>query len=265
MKQQLIYVSAALMLLQFAFSYTSSGDPRPVVTVAGSSCMGRMLNALADAYEPARVDIQLGGSEQGLYALRLGVCDIASCSRELTESESDIDYKVVAIDAIAVIVHPENPVASLSSEDIADIYSGKSDNWSCFNSTAAPIVVVGREAGSGTRSAFLAAIGLETPPVHGQELCETGMVRTMVAQTPGAIGYISREYVDDTVRCVPVDGIYATQDDISDYAITRPLLLCVKDPSPEAAAFLEFAVGERGQEIIRSLGIAAAADMGVAG
>ena len=136
---------------------------RPVL-VAGSSCMGRMMAALAEGYAERygkAVEVQLGGTELGLLALREGGCDLASCSRD-PEGYGGIDAFAVAVDAIAVVVHPSNPVASVSLSELRGIYAGEITDWKELGASPAPIVVIGREAGSGTRLAFEQAIGLTT-------------------------------------------------------------------------------------------------------
>ena len=231
------------------------------VIIAGSSCMGRMLDALAEGYNTNKggwVQAQLGGTELGLLGLEQGVCDIASCSRTLTEEEKlRFDYRAVALDAIAVAVHPTNDITEISAAELHDIYAGIITDWAQLGQRTGPIVVVGREAASGTRSAFESAIGLNAPATHSQEHSETGMLRTAIATAPGAIGYLSFDYIDDTVRQVPVNGVTPNEATIrlGRYPITREFLLCTRkgETRTQVLAFLAYAESDEGRNIIRSL------------
>lgn len=235
---------------------------RPVL-VAGSSCMGRMMAALAEGYAERygkAVEVQLGGTELGLLALGEGGCDLASCSRD-PEGYGGIDAFAVAVDAIAVVVHPSNPVASVSLSELRGIYAGEITDWEELGASPAPIVVVGREAGSGTRLAFEQAIGLKTSARHAQEQNETGLLRTAVSLCPGAIGYLSFDYAGEgtEVRSVPVEGMLPSEGTVRSrrYPLTRRLFLCARrgETRSETLDFLSFCRGGEGQALIRSLGI----------
>ena len=244
--------------------WPKNGQPTQArVVIAGSTCMGRMLGALSDDYNSTRngwVQPQLGGTELGLQALRQGVCDIASCSRALTPQEvAGIDSRLVALDAIAVAVHPSNPVADLPMRTLRDIYAGKITDWSQLGGEKMPIVVVGREAGSGTRSAFESAVGLITPALHSQEHSETGMLRTAVSAAPGAIGYLSFDYIDASVKQLSVDGVFPCEETVrsGNYPISRGFWLCTRigESRSEVMDFLDYATGAAGRRVIRSLGM----------
>ncbi len=233
------------------------------VVIAGSTCMGRMLGALAEDYNHTQngwVQPQLGGTELGLQALRQGVCDIASCSRTLTPQEAaGIDGHLVALDAIAVAVHPSNPITDLSIPTLRDIYAGRLTDWSQLGGPPMPIVVIGREAGSGTRGAFEAAVGLKTPALHSQEHSETGMLRIAVSAAPGAIGYLSFDYIDGSVRQLSIDGISPREETVrtGQYPISRGFWLCTRagEHRAEVLNFLEYATGPAGRQTIESLGM----------
>ncbi len=233
------------------------------VIIAGSTCMGKMLGALSEDYNKTRngwVQPQLGGTELGLQALRQGVCDIASCSRTLTPQESaGIDSRLVALDAIAVAVHPANPITDISMKTLHDIYAGKLTDWSQLGGVEMPIVVIGREAGSGTRSAFEVAIGLIPPAVHSQEHSETGMLRTAVAIAPGAIGYLSFDYVDASIKQLSVDGVSPCEETVrsGSYPISRGFWLCTLtgEKRSEVIDFLDYTTGPVGRRVIAALGM----------
>lgn len=233
------------------------------VVIAGSTCMGRMLGALSEDYNRTQngwVQPQLGGTELGLQALRQGVCDIASCSRALNPQEAaGIDSRLVALDAIAVAVHPTNPITDLSIPALRDIYAGRITDWAQLGGPPMPIVVIGREAGSGTRGAFEAAIGLKTPALHSQEHSETGMLRIAVSAAPGAIGYLSFDYIDGSVKQLSVDGVSPCEETVrtGQYPIARGFWLCtrVEEHRAEVQNFLDYATGEAGRRTIESLGM----------
>lgn len=233
------------------------------VLIAGSTCMGKMLDALCEEYNKTYngwVQPQLGGTELGLLALRRGVCDIASCSRKLTPVEAaGIDSYLVALDAIAVAVHPSNPIDNITIQTLKDIYSGEITDWAQLGGKKSPIVVIGREAGSGTRSAFESAIGLTKPAIHCQEHSETGMLRTAVATAPGAIGYLSFDYVDDSVKQLSVDGVIPCEKSVrsGSYPISRGFWLCTLTGERRAVVldFLDYVTDESGRRVIMSLGM----------
>lgn len=233
------------------------------VLIAGSTCMGKMLDALCEDYNKTHdgwVQPQLGGTELGLLALRRGVSDIASCSRALTPKESaEIDSRLVALDAISVAVHPSNPIDNISLQTLKDIYTGEITDWAQLGGKKVPIVVIGREAGSGTRSAFEAAVGLTMPALHSQEHSETGMLRTAVATAPGAIGYLSFDYVDDSVKQLSVNGVIPCEESVRSggYPISRGFWLCtlIGERREAVLNFLDYTTDEAGRQVIVSLGM----------
>ncbi|MFV0497660.1 MAG: phosphate ABC transporter substrate-binding protein [Candidatus Fimivivens sp.] len=256
-----VFLSIAAILSGFWWPKSEWKSTR--VLIAGSTCMGKMLEALCVDYNKTHngwVQPQLGGTELGLLALRRGVCDIASCSRALTPKEANrFDSRLVALDTIAVAVHPSNPITDISMQTLQDIYSGKITDWAQLNGVKGPIVVIGREAGSGTRSAFETAIGLQQPAAHSQEHSETGMLRTALATAPGAIGYLSFDYVDKSIKQISVNGVMPDEAHVrsGNYPISRGFWLCTLagEKREPVLAFLDFTTGEVGRRIIESLGM----------
>ncbi|WMJ83926.1 phosphate ABC transporter substrate-binding protein [Oscillospiraceae bacterium LTW-04] len=256
-----VFLSVAAVLACFWWPKSERQSTR--VIIAGSTCMGKMLDALCEDYNETHngwVQPQLGGTELGLLALRRGVCDIASCSRALTPKEAaGIDSRLVALDAIAVAVHPSNPIANISLQTLKDIYSGKVTDWAQLDGVRGPIVVIGREAGSGTRSAFEAAIGLTEPAVHSQEHSETGMLRIALATAPGAIGYLSFDYVDESIKQISVNGVMPCEESVrlGTYPISRGFWLCTLagESRGQVLEFLDYTTGETGRRVIESLGM----------
>lgn len=255
MKRAVLFLAMAVAVVICNFK-----APKRII-VAGSSCMGKMTSALAQSFENEygiKVEAQLGGTQLGLMALQNGVCDIASVSRQLSEQElCDVEAFYVAIDAIAVIVNKENTICNINLEQLTEIYSGKIKNWSELGGDDMPIVVIGREAGSGTREAFEKAIRLSSYAAHSQEHSETGMLRTAVAMTKGAIGYISFDYVNQDVKGVLINNIGLTRQSVinGSYPILRSFAFCIKrgEKDSEIKRFINYSIGERGRKILEQL------------
>jgi phosphate transport system substrate-binding protein len=228
------------------------------VQMSGSTSMETIANALAEGFmlqhSGVTVDVQLGGSSVGVQDALEGKSDIGNVSRELKEEEAGLVPNVIAIDGIAVIVHPDNPVTDISKDDLIKVYTGEINNWSSLGGNDEPIVVIGREASSGTRGAFEELLGIEDQAQYAQELNETGAVKTAVSATPAAVGYVSLEALDDTVTALTLDGVPATEDEIKagGYALSRPFIMATPEGAlrPEVRAFLDFALGADGQAIV---------------
>ena len=195
-------------------------DLSGTVTMAGSTSMEKLANALAEsfmaAYPGVTVTAEFTGSGAGVEAVTAGSVDIGNASRNLTDEEkaNGIVENIVAIDGIAVVVDPANEVSDLTKQQLTDIYTGTVTNWSEVGGADAPIVVVGREAGSGTRSAFEELLEIEDQCAYSSELDSTGAVMGRVASTPGAIGYVSLDVLDDTVKAVSLDGAAPSEETI---------------------------------------------------
>lgn len=234
------------------------------VSLSGSSSMEELAKGLAEGfleqYPGVFVDVQLGGSSTGIKNVQQGVSDIGNISRALKPTEAGLDTRVIALDSIAVAVNAENPVGDLTSNELAKIYTGEIVNWKEVGGTDEPIQVIGREAGSGTREGFEDAVHILGEARHHQELTSNGAVQTTVASTKGAIGYLSLANANDTVKLLRIDGVFPSAETVGDgsYPLQRPFLMAVKTGaalSPQAEAFLEFAVSEQGREIIAAIGL----------
>ena len=202
------------------------------------------------------------GSGSGIKAVQEGRCDIGLSSRHLKaeELEAGLSGNILAYDGIAIIVHPENPVADLSVETIAKIYTGEITNWSEVGGNDAEIVLIGREAGSGTRDGFESITDTEDICKYRQELTSTGDVITTVSQNPGAIGYASVASVKDSVKALAVDGVEPTEDTIKDgsYVVQRPFVLVTKSDaklSEAAQKFFDYITSADANEIISAAGV----------
>ena len=236
------------------------------VSTDGSTSMEKVIGALGEAFTEANGNVNFTynptGSGSGIQAVQEGRCDIGLSSRALKDEEkaSGLTETILAYDGIAVIVNPENPVEDLTLEDIAKIYTGEITNWSEVGGNDAEIVLIGREAGSGTRSGFEEIVEVKDLCQYRQELSSTGDVITTVAQNPGAIGYASLASVKDTVKAVKVAGVAPSEETVKDgtYAIQRPFVLATKTDAQlgqAAQAFFDYVTSTDANEIIVAAGV----------
>ena len=239
------------------------------VTTDGSTSMEKVIGALGEAFEAQNKNVTFTynptGSGSGIQAVLEGRCDIALTSRNLKADESaqGLTGTVLAYDGIAVIVNPDNPVSDLDVDTIAKIYTGEITNWKDAGGHDAEIVLIGREAGSGTRDGFESITGTSDNCQYRQELTSTGDVIAAVSQNPDAIGYASLASVKDTVRALTVSGVAPTEDTVKDgsYVIQRPFVLVTKTDTPLSAPaqkFFDFVTSPDAVELISNAGAVAA-------
>ena len=244
---------------------TAAAKLSGTVATDGSTSMEKVVGALGEAFMEANPDTTFTynptGSGSGIQAVQEGRCDIGLSSRALkdAEKEAGLTETVLAYDGIAMIVNPANPVEDLSLEQIADIYTGKITNWSEVGGNDSQIVLIGREAGSGTRGGFEEIVGVVDACQYRQELSSTGDVITTVAQNPDAIGYASLAAVKDTVKALKVAGVTPTEATVKDgtYTIQRPFVLATKTGeklNDVAQAFFDYATSAEAGEIIAAAG-----------
>ena len=244
---------------------TAAAKLSGTVATDGSTSMEKVIGALGEAFMEANPDTTFTynptGSGSGIQAVQEGRCDIGLSSRALkdAEKEAGLTETVLAYDGIAMIVNPANPVEDLSLEQIADIYTGKITNWSEVGGNDSQIVLIGREAGSGTRGGFEEIVGVVDACQYRQELTSTGDVITTVAQNPDAIGYASLAAVKDTVKALKVAGVTPTEATVKDgtYTIQRPFVLATKTGeklNDVAQAFFDYATSADASEIITAAG-----------
>ena len=244
---------------------TAAAKLSGTVATDGSTSMEKVVGALGEAFMEANPDTTFTynptGSGSGIQAVQEGRCDIGLSSRALkdAEKEAGLTETVLAYDGIAMIVNPANPVEDLSLEQIADIYTGKITNWSEVGGSDSQIVLIGREAGSGTRGGFEEIVGVVDACQYRQELSSTGDVITTVAQNPDAIGYASLAAVKDTVKALKVAGVTPTEATVKDgtYTIQRPFVLATKTGeklNDVAQAFFDYATSADVGEIIAAAG-----------
>ena len=238
------------------------------VSTDGSTSMEKVIGALGESFMEANSGVTFTynptGSGSGITAVSEGRCDIGLSSRALKDEEkaSGLTETVLALDGIAIIVNPENPVADLDLETIAKIYTGEITNWSEVGGNDAEIVLIGREAGSGTRDGFESITGTKDACAYRQELTSTGDVITTVSTNPDAIGYASLAALKDTVKALTVGGVEATEATVKDgsYVVQRPFVLVTKEDaalSDVAQAFFDYATSAEAASIIGAAGAVA--------
>ena len=236
------------------------------VSTDGSTSMEKVIGVLKESFEKANEGVSVTynptGSGSGIKAVQEGRCDIGLSSRALKAEEADSGLvgTTLAIDGIAVIVNPANTVEDLDVETIAKIYTGEITNWSEVGGEDGEIVLIGREAGSGTRGGFEEITGTVDLCQYRQELTSTGDVITAVSQNPGAIGYASLASVKDTVKALKVAGVTPSEATVKDgtYLIQRPFVLVTKKDaqlSQAAQAFFDYATSSDANEVITAAGV----------
>ena len=241
------------------------------VSTDGSTSMEKVIGGLGEMFMERNSGIAFTynptGSGSGIKAVQEGRCDIGLASRNLkaAEAESGLTETVLAYDGIAVIANLENLVSDLDVQTIAKIYTGEITNWSEVGGNDAEIVLIGREAGSGTRDGFESITGTEDACQYRQELTSTGDVITAVSQNPGAIGYASVASVKDTVKALTVGGVAPSNETILDgtYVIQRPFVLVTKagaELSAAAKAFFDYALSPEAHELIIAAGVVPASN-----
>ena len=239
------------------------------VSTDGSTSMEKVINSLGESFMAMNKDVKFTynptGSGSGIQAVSEGRCDIGLSSRALKDDEkaSGLVETVVALDGIAIVVNPENPVSDLDIDTIAKIYTGEITNWKDVGGNDAEIVLIGREAGSGTRDGFESITNTKDACQYRQELTSTGDVINTVSQNPDAIGYAALSAVGESVKALTVDGIAATEDSVRDgsYVVQRPFVLVTKEGtklSPAAQAFFDYALSADAASIIAAAGAVAA-------
>lgn len=276
MKKLISLVLAALMALTlFAACGKTNDDNKDnnddnaevtgTVSTDGSTSMEKVIMSLGESFQAENKGITVGynptGSGSGITAVSEGRCDIGLASRALKDDEKAAGLKetVLALDGIAIIVNPENKVSDLTVEQIAKIYTGEISNWKDVGGDDAEIVLIGREAGSGTRDGFESITGTKDSCKYRQELTSTGDVITTVAGNPNAIGYASLASVKDTVKAISVNGVAPSEATVSDgsYEVQRPFVLVTKEGvelSKAAQLFFDYATGKDAADIISAAG-----------
>ncbi len=247
-------------------STSTASASSDVITMSGSTSMEKLCNTLKEEYmnkTGVEIDVQFTGSGAGVQAVTDGTVNIGNASRALKDEEkaNGLVENIVALDGIGIIVDKANTVADITSEELAKIYTGEIKNWSELGGSDAAIVVIGREASSGTRDAFEEILGITDNCVYAQEINSTGAVLAKVASTPGAIGYVSLDVIDDSVNTLKIDGVEATAEEIKNgaYPIQRPFVMATKGEISEqnqtVQDFFSWLESDEGQDIITQVGL----------
>ncbi len=250
-----------------ASSEAASADLSGTIALAGSTSMEKLANAMNEAfmekYPNVSATAEFTGSSAGIESLTAGSVDIGDASRALSDDEKSqgVVENIVAIDGIAVITDTANTVTDIKSEDLAKVYTGEITNWKDLGGPDEQIVVIGREAGSGTRDAFEELMDVKDSCKYAQELDSTGAVLAKVAATPGAVGYVSLDVLDDTVNGLKINSVEPTEDNIlaGDYVLQRPFVMATKgeisEQSKQVQAYFDFINSADGQNVIKSVGL----------
>jgi phosphate transport system substrate-binding protein len=245
----------------------AAGDLKGSVSMVGSTSMEKFATALSEIfmekYPNVTIQAEFVGSGAGIEAVTNASCDIGNSSRDLTDEEKakGIVENVVAIDGIAIVSDPANTVENLTKDQLINIYNGTTTNWSEVGGANQPIVVVGRESGSGTRTAFEELLKLQDACKYSNELDSTGAVMAKAASTPGAIGYVSLDVLDDTVSVLKLEGTEPSPENIKagSYFLSRPFVMATKGEISEqndlVKALFDYVYSDEGTELVKSVSL----------
>ncbi len=267
MKKVIVFMLVVLLALPILSNSANAENEIEKITLNGSTSMEKLVNALKEAIQDPYPDLQLEpqftGSSAGIESVLTKTSDIGNSSRSLDEEEKSqgIVENIVAIDAIVIVTDNNNTVDNLSKQQLIDIYKGKIRNWKEVGGKDQPIVVIGRESGSGTRTAFEEILEVEGQCKYANELNETGPVMAKAASIPGAIGYVSLDVVDDSVKTLKIDNVEATEETIKNgsYSLQRPFVMAtngtIEEQKESVQQVFDFIQSEQGQKVIKSVGL----------
>ena len=267
MKKFGILVIVFMVCLAFLGFSANADIETQKISLNGSTSMEKMINAIKEGieenYPELSLEPQFTGSSAGIEAVLNGTADIGNSSRYLKDAEKEkgLTENIVAIDAIVIVTDTQNKVDNLTTQQLIDIYKGKIRNWKEVGGEDLPIVVIGRESGSGTRSAFEEILNIEEQCQYANEVNETGPIIAKVQSIPGAIGYVSLDVIDETVKPLAIDGIQASEETIQNgqYSLQRPFVMATKDTiekqNEEVQKLFQYIQSEDGQKIIRAVGL----------
>ena len=284
MKRRIIAIMAAVSLMTFGLVGCGSESPQSAdaaeqgkneesvelngtIKLAGSTSIEKLCEAMSESFMEKNpgvtVTVEYTGSGAGLESLAAGSVDIGNASRGLKDEEkaSGEVENIVAIDGIAVITNKSCSIKDVTSKDLAKIYTGEITDWAELGGEEQPIIVIGREAGSGTRDAFEELLEVKDVCAYAQELDSTGAVLAKVGTTPGAIGYVSLDVVDDTVSGLKIDGVEPTEEEIlaGNYMLQRPFVMATKGEISEqnelVQTWFNYINSDDGKEVIKQVGL----------
>lgn len=270
LRSMAISLTVVMMIVALAGCGSKDDTGSPMsrkISLAGSTSMEKLCEAMSEsfmeAYPDIAVTVEYTGSGAGIESLTQGSIDIGNASRGLKgdEKAKGAVENIVAVDGIAIITDKSNTVTDLTSEQLAAIYTGAVTNWSELGGPDEAIVVIGREAGSGTRSAFEELLEVEDACQYAQELDTTGAVLAKVASIPGAIGYVSLDVVDNTVLAISLNGAPATEESIlaGEYLLSRPFVMAtmgdISAQNELVQTWFAYIASKEGQRVISDLGL----------
>lgn len=242
-------------------------DLKGSISMVGSTSMEKLANALSEVfmekYPGVTVQAEFVGSGAGVEAVTNGSAAIGNSSRDLTDAEKakGVAENIVAIDGIAVVTDPANTVDNLTKDQLISIYNGTVTNWKDLGGADQPIVVIGRESGSGTRTAFEEILNLADACKYSNELDSTGAVMAKAASTPGSIGYVSLDVLDNTVKSLKLNGTEATPENIKagTYFLSRPFVMATKgdisQQNDAVKALFDYIYSDEGTKLVKSVGL----------
>ncbi|WP_349674436.1 phosphate ABC transporter substrate-binding protein [Lacrimispora sp.] len=245
----------------------ATADLKGSISMVGSTSMEKLATALSEVfmekYPGVTVQAEFVGSGAGIEAVTNGAADIGNASRNLKDEEKSkgIVENIVAIDGIAVVTDPSNKVENLTKDQLIAIYNGTTTSWKDLGGADQPIVVIGRESGSGTRSAFEELLKLEDKCKYSNELDSTGAVMAKVASTPGSIGYVSLDVLDKTVKTLKLENTDPTPENIKagSYFLSRPFVMATKGDiskqNDNVKALFDYIHSDEGKELVKSVGL----------
>ena len=245
----------------------ATADLKGSISMVGSTSMEKLATALSEVfmekYPGVTVQAEFVGSGAGIEAVTNGAADIGNASRNLKDEEKSkgIVENIVAIDGIAVVTDPSNKVENLTKDQLIAIYNGTTTSWKDLGGADQPIVVIGRESGSGTRSAFEELLKLEDKCKYSNELDSTGAVMAKVASTPGSIGYVSLDVLDKTVKTLKLENTDPTPENIKagSYFLSRPFVMATKgdisNQNDNVKALFDYIHSDEGKELVKSVGL----------
>ncbi len=245
----------------------TASDLKGSISMVGSTSMEKFATALSEVfmekYPSVTVQSEFVGSGAGIEAVTNGSADIGNSSRNLKDEEKakGVAENIVAIDGIAVVSDPANTVDNLTKDQLINIYNGTTTNWKELGGADQPIVVIGREAGSGTRTAFEELLKLEDACKYSNELDSTGAVMAKAASTPGSIGYVSLDVLDDSVKTMKLESIDPTPENIKagSYFLSRPFVMATKGEISEQSdlvkALFDYIYSDEGKDLVKAVGL----------
>lgn len=244
----------------------SSNSSKYTLAISGSTSVGPLAEKLADKYEEQteiNIEVNQIGSSAGITNATNGVSEIGMSSRDLKEEEkaNGLTESIIAYDGIVVVTHPSNKVKNLTMEQVKQIFTGKVTNWKELGGDDMEIVVVSREDGSGSRDAFQEIVGYKSSELVRSAIVASGNgnIKTTVAMNKHAVGFISFEYIDDSISTIDINGVEATAENVllHKYSLSRPFLFVYKKEnlSDEGQRFIDYILSPEGQEIVSEAGV----------